>query len=162
MTALTGEELAQSGTLEELYDKLDKVGMGRGWNKPTPSLWASPRETFGTTGRRAARSMPPGCSPACSIAPPWAATCASSAASRPKANTGQFVIALDVARFLPLDAFAAEIDRHVRDLRASARLAGVNASAFPASSAAAGRTRSQHGVALEPALLAGWTSLSRA
>jgi hypothetical protein len=49
MTALTGEELAQSGTLEELYDKLDKVGMGRGWNKPTPSLWASPRKTFRPT-----------------------------------------------------------------------------------------------------------------
>src|SRR6202023_965231 len=29
-------------------------------------------------------------------------------------NTGQFVIALDVARFLPLDAFAAEVDRHIR------------------------------------------------
>jgi gentisate 1,2-dioxygenase len=49
MTALTGEELAQSGTLEEFYDKLDKVGMGRGWNKPTPSLWASPRKTFRPT-----------------------------------------------------------------------------------------------------------------
>ena len=49
MTALTGEELAQSGTLEELYDKLDKVGMGPGWNKPTPSLWASPRKTFRPT-----------------------------------------------------------------------------------------------------------------
>jgi gentisate 1,2-dioxygenase len=40
------EELAQSGSLEELYGKLDKVGMGPGWNKPTPSLWASPRKTF--------------------------------------------------------------------------------------------------------------------
>jgi gentisate 1,2-dioxygenase len=49
MTALTGEEFAQSGTLEELYDKLDKVGMGPGWNKPTPSLWASPRKTFRPT-----------------------------------------------------------------------------------------------------------------
>src|SRR5215471_18159416 len=39
-------DLAQSGTLEELYGKLDKVGMGAGWNKPTPSLWASPRKTF--------------------------------------------------------------------------------------------------------------------
>ena len=46
---LTGEELAQSGSLEELYGKLDRVGMGPGWNKPTPSLWASPRKTFRPT-----------------------------------------------------------------------------------------------------------------
>src|SRR5258705_7459820 len=36
-------------------------------------------------------------------------------------NTGHFVIALDVARFLPLDVFKAEIDRHVRDLASSKR-----------------------------------------
>src|SRR5580692_9216628 len=29
-------------------------------------------------------------------------------------NTGQFVVALDVARFLPLDQFGAEVDRHMR------------------------------------------------
>jgi gentisate 1,2-dioxygenase len=46
MSAVTRDELAQSGSLQELYGKLDKVGMGAGWNKPTPSLWASPRETF--------------------------------------------------------------------------------------------------------------------
>jgi gentisate 1,2-dioxygenase len=40
------EELAQSGTLEELYGKLEQVGMGPGWNKPTPSLWPAPRKTF--------------------------------------------------------------------------------------------------------------------
>jgi gentisate 1,2-dioxygenase len=39
-------DLARSGTLQELYGKLDKVGMGPGWNKPTPSLWPSPRKTF--------------------------------------------------------------------------------------------------------------------
>jgi L-2-hydroxycarboxylate dehydrogenase (NAD+) len=36
-------------------------------------------------------------------------------------NTGHFIIALDVKRFLPLDAFKAEIDRHVHDLAASKR-----------------------------------------
>jgi len=46
MSAPTREDLAQSGSLEELYGKLDRVGMGAGWNKPTPSLWASPRKTF--------------------------------------------------------------------------------------------------------------------
>src|SRR5258708_22357724 len=39
-------DLARSGTLEELYGKLDRVGMGAGWNKPTPSLWPAPRKTF--------------------------------------------------------------------------------------------------------------------
>jgi len=49
MNAPTREELARSGTLEELYGKLTKVGMGAGWNKPTPSLWTSPRKTFQPT-----------------------------------------------------------------------------------------------------------------
>jgi gentisate 1,2-dioxygenase len=39
-------DLACCGTLEELYGKLDKVGMGAGWNKPTPSLWPAPRNTL--------------------------------------------------------------------------------------------------------------------
>ncbi len=39
-------DLARSSTLEELYRKLDEVGMGPGWNKPTPSLWPAPRKTF--------------------------------------------------------------------------------------------------------------------
>ena len=39
-------DLARSGTLEELYGKLDRVGMGPGWNKPTPSLWPAPRKTL--------------------------------------------------------------------------------------------------------------------
>jgi len=46
MTTPSRQELAQSGSLEELYGKLAKVGMGAGWNKPTPSLWAAPRKTF--------------------------------------------------------------------------------------------------------------------
>jgi L-2-hydroxycarboxylate dehydrogenase (NAD+) len=39
-------------------------------------------------------------------------------------NVGQFVIALDVARFLPLDVFKADIDRHVRDMASSRPLPG--------------------------------------
>jgi gentisate 1,2-dioxygenase len=46
MSTPTRDELAQSGSLEELYGKLQRVGMGAGWNKPTPSLWASPRKSF--------------------------------------------------------------------------------------------------------------------
>jgi len=46
-------------------------------------------------------------------------------------NTGHAIIALDVARFLPLDEFTAEIDRHVRDLRASQRLPGAGEIRLP-------------------------------
>ncbi len=41
-------------------------------------------------------------------------------------NVGQFVVALDVSRFLPLDVFKAEIDRHIRDIAASKPLPGVD------------------------------------
>src|SRR5882724_12910112 len=34
-------------------------------------------------------------------------------------DTGHFIIALDIARFLPLASFTAEVDRHLRDLRSS-------------------------------------------
>ena len=44
MSSPSLSDLACSGTLEELYGKLDKVGMGAGWNKPTPSLWPAPRK----------------------------------------------------------------------------------------------------------------------
>jgi L-2-hydroxycarboxylate dehydrogenase (NAD+) len=39
-------------------------------------------------------------------------------------NTGQFVVALDPARFQPIAQFKAEVDRHSRELRASAALPG--------------------------------------
>jgi gentisate 1,2-dioxygenase len=40
------EELAQSGTLEELYGKLGQINIGPGWAKATPSLWPAPKKTF--------------------------------------------------------------------------------------------------------------------
>ena len=40
------EELARSGSLEELYGKLDLVGIAPGWNKKTPSLWSAPKKNF--------------------------------------------------------------------------------------------------------------------
>ena len=46
-------------------------------------------------------------------------------------NTGQFVIALDIARFLPPEIFAAEMDRHLKDLCASERLPGVEVIRYP-------------------------------
>jgi len=39
-------------------------------------------------------------------------------------NTGQFVVALDPARFQPLAQFKAEVDRHIRELRTSKTLPG--------------------------------------
>src|SRR6201993_611369 len=46
MSNPTPQQLAQSGTLEELYSKLSPIRMGAGWAKPTPSLWAEPRKNF--------------------------------------------------------------------------------------------------------------------
>src|SRR5262247_1974009 len=46
-------------------------------------------------------------------------------------NTGHFIIALDVARFTPLDTFKSEMDRHLRDLRTSKPLPGFDAVRLP-------------------------------
>jgi LDH2 family malate/lactate/ureidoglycolate dehydrogenase len=46
-------------------------------------------------------------------------------------NTGQFMVALDVARFLPPETFAAAMDRHLNELRSSKRLPGVDAIRLP-------------------------------
>jgi gentisate 1,2-dioxygenase len=42
----TREELARSGTLEELYGKLGQISVAPGWSKKTPSLWPAPRKNF--------------------------------------------------------------------------------------------------------------------
>jgi gentisate 1,2-dioxygenase len=44
--ARTQEDLARTGTLEELYPELAAIGLGAGWNKPTPSLWGEPKKTY--------------------------------------------------------------------------------------------------------------------
>jgi gentisate 1,2-dioxygenase len=46
MAPQSPSDLACSGSLPELYGRLGEVGMGPGWNKPTPSLWSEPRKTF--------------------------------------------------------------------------------------------------------------------
>ena len=69
-------------------------------------------------------------------------------------NTGQFVIALDVARFLPLDAFTAEINGHVHDLASSKKLPGVDEIRIPGQGRAARRSdRLENGVPLSGTLL---------
>lgn len=71
-----------------------------------------------------------------------------------RANTGQFVIALDMARFLPADVFLAEMDRHIRELSASQPLPGVDAVRLPGQERRRRRQdRRQNGIELSTALL---------
>ncbi len=66
----------------------------------------------------------------------------------------QFMIALDVARFLPLDAFTAEIDRHVRELSSSKRLPGVEEIRIPGQGRLARKAeRQKNGVPLSDELI---------
>jgi len=69
-------------------------------------------------------------------------------------NTGQFVIALDIARFMPPDAFAAEVDRHIGEFKASARLPGFDAIRLPGAERLRRREqRSRDGVSLADVLV---------
>jgi L-2-hydroxycarboxylate dehydrogenase (NAD+) len=68
-------------------------------------------------------------------------------------NTGQFVVALDPARFQPLDQFKSEVDRHSRELRASKTLPGETVR-LPGEQRARRRAdRLANGLALAPELL---------
>ncbi len=69
-------------------------------------------------------------------------------------NVGQFVIALDVARFLPPDAFKAEVDRHIRELAGSRRLPGVGEIRVPGQGRIARRAeRTRDGIPLNATLV---------
>jgi LDH2 family malate/lactate/ureidoglycolate dehydrogenase len=69
-------------------------------------------------------------------------------------NTGHFIIAVDIGRFLPLATFNAEVDRHLRDLRQSKRLPGVDAIRLPGDRRGECRDeRQRDGVPIAPALL---------
>jgi|HigsolmetaAR203D_1030402.scaffolds.fasta_scaffold00329_18 LDH2 family malate/lactate/ureidoglycolate dehydrogenase len=46
-------------------------------------------------------------------------------------NTGHFILALDIARFIPPVVFYGEVNRHLADLRASERLAGCSSIRLP-------------------------------
>jgi len=68
-------------------------------------------------------------------------------------NTGQFVVALDPSRFQPLDRFKVEVDRHIRELRASKALPGQTVR-LPGEQRAARRAdRLANGLPLAPELL---------
>ena len=69
-------------------------------------------------------------------------------------NTGHFVAALDIARFTPLAEFTAEVDRHVRDLRAARRLPEVEAIRMPGEQRSSRRAdRATKGIPIAPPLL---------
>jgi len=70
-------------------------------------------------------------------------------------NTGHFIIALDVARFLPLEDYKAEVERHVRELKQSKRLPGVDEIRMPGERRRQCREeRLRDGVPLPPPLVA--------
>jgi L-2-hydroxycarboxylate dehydrogenase (NAD+) len=66
-------------------------------------------------------------------------------------NTGHFIIALDVSRFLPIAAFKAHIDRQLRDLKSSPVLPGFDSIRLPGEQRAARRAdRAANGVPVFP------------
>jgi L-2-hydroxycarboxylate dehydrogenase (NAD+) len=70
-------------------------------------------------------------------------------------NTGQFMIALDIARFTPVAEFKAEMDRHLRDLRTSKPLPGVEAIRLPGQERKTRRAdRARNGVPMPRELIA--------
>jgi LDH2 family malate/lactate/ureidoglycolate dehydrogenase len=70
-------------------------------------------------------------------------------------NTGHFMVAIDIARFLPLQTFTAAVDRPIRDLRQSKRLPGVDHIRLPGDRRTECRTeRSRDGVPIAKPLLA--------
>ena len=70
-------------------------------------------------------------------------------------NTGHFMVAIDIKRFVSLATFIAETDRHLADLRASQRLPGVDRIRLPGDRRRDCRIdRLRNGVPLPAALLA--------
>jgi LDH2 family malate/lactate/ureidoglycolate dehydrogenase len=69
-------------------------------------------------------------------------------------NTGQVIVALDVARFSPVDAFKRSVDEVIREMRNSRRMPGVERIRLPGEqSHAAWLERSALGIPLNDALL---------
>jgi L-2-hydroxycarboxylate dehydrogenase (NAD+) len=74
---------------------------------------------------------------------------------RTPTNTGHAMIAVDPARFGPIDRFRSEVDRHLRELRASMRLPGVEAIYLPGERRQARIVeRTRHGIPLPEPLRA--------
>jgi L-2-hydroxycarboxylate dehydrogenase (NAD+) len=69
-------------------------------------------------------------------------------------NTGHFICAIDVKRFIPLATFTAEVDRHMQDLHSSQRLPSFDAIRLPGERRRQCRAeRLRDGIPLPPALM---------
>jgi len=74
-------------------------------------------------------------------------------------NTGQAIVAIDIARFAPVDDFTRSVDTVIRDLRNSKRMRGVDRIRLPGEqSHATLRERAAQGVRVGPAL---WSQLQK-
>jgi L-2-hydroxycarboxylate dehydrogenase (NAD+) len=74
--------------------------------------------------------------------------------AKAETNTGHFLVVVDIKRFLPVDEFKADVDRHIRDLRSSKLMPGHDRIRIPGEARAARlKERSAKGVPLSPALL---------
>src|SRR3954469_22452302 len=70
-------------------------------------------------------------------------------------NTGHFILALDIGRFLPLADYKAEVDRHIAELKNSRRLPGVDEIRMPGERRRRSRAeRTRDGLPLSAALVA--------
>jgi LDH2 family malate/lactate/ureidoglycolate dehydrogenase len=77
-------------------------------------------------------------------------------------NTGHFIVALDIARFISPDVFAAEVNRHLDDLRQSEPLPGASAIRVPGDQRAARhRERSANGIPIPEPLRVQLDGLAR-
>ena len=69
-------------------------------------------------------------------------------------NTGHFIIALDVSRFIPIAGFKVQIDRQMRDLRSSKLLPGFDTIRLPGEQRQARRAdRAANGVPVFPEVI---------
>jgi L-2-hydroxycarboxylate dehydrogenase (NAD+) len=69
-------------------------------------------------------------------------------------NTGHFIVALDIARFMPLGQYRADVDRQIAELKASQKLPGVDEIRMPGERRRECRAeRTRDGVPLSAALV---------
>jgi len=77
-------------------------------------------------------------------------------------NTGHCIVAVDIARFVPLQTFTAEVDRHMCDLRGSRLLPGFDAIRLPGERrAACCAERGRDGIPVPRRFLPNSTNLRR-